>query len=184
MPATPEATRELLEQIGPIRNTHYGIYHWNRCIMTNRPVLTKRKGGFYDFTSDLSSKDTAYTSESLEPHTDTTYFTEPIVSHHDRYTHHVLRDYNLTIFSQGSPSAPPSIPHRRRRRPVIPRRRLRQRPTAVEAGLQRIQNPQSFRRLRSREWQRRHQHTACQSVSGLGSSSRNRWPRSSALEYG
>ncbi|GAB7323734.1 hypothetical protein MBLNU13_g07199t2 [Cladosporium sp. NU13] len=58
MPATPEATRELLEQIGPIRNTHYG--------------------GFYDFTSDLSSKDTAYTSESLEPHTDTTYFTEPI----------------------------------------------------------------------------------------------------------
>ena len=37
-------------------------------------------GGFYDFTSDLSSKDTAYTSESLEPHTDTTYFTDPIVS--------------------------------------------------------------------------------------------------------
>lgn len=34
-------------------------------------------GAFYDFTSDLSSKDTAYTSESLEPHTDTTYFTEP-----------------------------------------------------------------------------------------------------------
>lgn len=34
-------------------------------------------GGFYDFTSDLSSKDTAYTSESLEPHNDNTYFTEP-----------------------------------------------------------------------------------------------------------
>lgn len=34
-------------------------------------------GGFYDFTADLSSKDTAYTSESLEPHTDNTYFTEP-----------------------------------------------------------------------------------------------------------
>ncbi|KAK5169507.1 uncharacterized protein LTR77_005483 [Saxophila tyrrhenica] len=54
---TPEATQGLLESIGPIRNTHYG--------------------GFYDFTSDLSSKDTAYTSESLEPHTDNTYFTEP-----------------------------------------------------------------------------------------------------------
>lgn len=40
-----------------MRNTHYG-------------------DGFYDFTSDLSSKDTAYTSESLEPHTDNTYFTE------------------------------------------------------------------------------------------------------------
>ncbi|KAK4956861.1 hypothetical protein LTR10_006389 [Elasticomyces elasticus] len=57
MPATPEATQALLETIGPIRNTHYG--------------------GFYDFTSDLSSKDTAYTSEALEPHTDNTYFTEP-----------------------------------------------------------------------------------------------------------
>ncbi|KAK3696443.1 hypothetical protein LTR37_017944 [Vermiconidia calcicola] len=54
---TPEATETLLQAIGPIRNTHYG--------------------GFYDFTSDLSSKDTAYTSESLEPHTDNTYFTEP-----------------------------------------------------------------------------------------------------------
>lgn len=45
-----------MQSIGPIRNTHYG--------------------GFYDFTSDLSSKDTAYTSESLEPHNDNTYFTE------------------------------------------------------------------------------------------------------------
>lgn len=99
MPATPEATRELLEQIGPIRNTHYGIYHWNRCIMTNRPVLTTRKGGFYDFTSDLSSKDTAYTSESLEPHTDTTYFTEPIVSRPDRYSQTMsLQDIVLTAF--------------------------------------------------------------------------------------
>ena len=56
-PITPSATQYLLELIGPIRNTHYG--------------------GFYDFTSDLSSKDTAYTSEALDPHTDNTYFTEP-----------------------------------------------------------------------------------------------------------
>ena len=34
-------------------------------------------GAFYDFTSDLSSKDTAYTSIALGLHTDTTYFTEP-----------------------------------------------------------------------------------------------------------
>lgn len=39
--------------------------------------MTPNAGGFYDFTSDLSSKDTAYTSEFLEPHTDNTYFTEP-----------------------------------------------------------------------------------------------------------
>ena len=56
-PATPEATESLLTAIAPIRNTHYA--------------------GFYDYTADLSSKDTAYTSESLEPHTDNTYFTEP-----------------------------------------------------------------------------------------------------------
>nr|POF14249.1 trimethyllysine dioxygenase [Quercus suber] len=57
VPATPEATQEILEKIGPIRNTHYG--------------------GFYDFTADLSLKDTAYTNEHLDPHTDNTYFTEP-----------------------------------------------------------------------------------------------------------
>ena len=34
-------------------------------------------GGFYDFTSDLSSKDTAYTTLALQAHTDTTYFTDP-----------------------------------------------------------------------------------------------------------
>jgi len=56
-PVNPSKTQSFLESIGPIRNTHYG--------------------GFYDFTSDLSLKDTAYTSEALEPHTDNTYFTEP-----------------------------------------------------------------------------------------------------------
>lgn len=56
-PETPEATQKLLELIGPIRNTHYG--------------------GFYDFTSDMASKDTAYTDLALEAHTDTTYFSDP-----------------------------------------------------------------------------------------------------------
>lgn len=34
-------------------------------------------GGFWDFTSDLTFKDTAYTSEALDAHTDNTYFTDP-----------------------------------------------------------------------------------------------------------
>ena len=34
-------------------------------------------GGFYDFTSNLASKDTAYTSIALDAHTDTTYFSDP-----------------------------------------------------------------------------------------------------------
>jgi trimethyllysine dioxygenase len=54
---TPAATEELLRRISFIRETHYG--------------------GFYDFTADLASKDTAYTNIALEAHTDTTYFSDP-----------------------------------------------------------------------------------------------------------
>ncbi|KAF2852175.1 Trimethyllysine dioxygenase [Plenodomus tracheiphilus IPT5] len=54
---TPTATEELLRRISFIRETHYG--------------------GFYDFTADLASKDTAYTNIALEAHTDTTYFSDP-----------------------------------------------------------------------------------------------------------
>jgi len=34
-------------------------------------------GGFYDFTADLASKDTAYTSQALGAHTDNAYFSVP-----------------------------------------------------------------------------------------------------------
>ncbi|KAI4844337.1 Trimethyllysine dioxygenase, partial [Aureobasidium sp. EXF-8845] len=44
-----------------------GIAEWTRQIVC----------GFYDFTSNMASKDTAYTSLALEAHTDTTYFSEP-----------------------------------------------------------------------------------------------------------
>ncbi|KAH8663479.1 hypothetical protein BGZ60DRAFT_68477 [Tricladium varicosporioides] len=56
-PVSPEKTQELLERIAFIRVTHYG--------------------GFYDFTADLTMKDTAYTTLALPAHTDTTYFTDP-----------------------------------------------------------------------------------------------------------
>lgn len=57
VPATPEATQSLLESISFIRPTHYG--------------------GFYDFTADLASADTAYTNIALPAHTDNTYFSDP-----------------------------------------------------------------------------------------------------------
>ena len=57
MPATPEDTEALVRRIAFIRETHYG--------------------GFWDFTSDLSHGDTAYTNLALGAHTDTTYFTDP-----------------------------------------------------------------------------------------------------------
>lgn len=53
----PDATERLLKRISFIRETHYG--------------------GFYDFTADLASKDTAYTNIALEAHTDNTYFSDP-----------------------------------------------------------------------------------------------------------
>ncbi|KAF2151996.1 Trimethyllysine dioxygenase, partial [Myriangium duriaei CBS 260.36] len=56
VPATPEASESLLAQVGPIRNTHWG--------------------DFTVVTSDLTSKDTAWTSEALEPHNDNTYFSD------------------------------------------------------------------------------------------------------------
>ena len=40
-------------------------------------VLKSRSGGFWDFTADLTFKDTAYTNEFLGGHTDNTYFTDP-----------------------------------------------------------------------------------------------------------
>ncbi|KAJ4305038.1 hypothetical protein N0V90_000567 [Kalmusia sp. IMI 367209] len=57
VPATPGATEALLRRISFIRETHYG--------------------GFYDFTADLASKDTAYTNIALPAHTDNTYFSDP-----------------------------------------------------------------------------------------------------------
>lgn len=55
-PVDAEASKTMLAQIGPIRETHWG--------------------GFTIVTSDLTSKDTAWTSEALEPHNDNTYFSE------------------------------------------------------------------------------------------------------------
>ncbi|KAJ3477168.1 hypothetical protein NLI96_g10656 [Meripilus lineatus] len=57
VPATTEATEELTERIGFIRETQYGK--------------------FWDFTSDLARGDTAYTTLALGAHTDNTYFTDP-----------------------------------------------------------------------------------------------------------
>ncbi|KAL4780931.1 hypothetical protein BJX76DRAFT_27933 [Aspergillus varians] len=56
-PVNPESTEALLKRIAYIRHTHYG--------------------GFWDFTADLTFKDTAYTTEFLGAHTDNTYFTDP-----------------------------------------------------------------------------------------------------------
>ncbi|KIY68850.1 Trimethyllysine dioxygenase [Cylindrobasidium torrendii FP15055 ss-10] len=57
VPTTLEDTEKLSERIGFIRETQYGK--------------------FWDFTSDLSRGDTAYTTMALGAHTDNTYFTDP-----------------------------------------------------------------------------------------------------------
>ncbi|KAF2016251.1 Trimethyllysine dioxygenase [Aaosphaeria arxii CBS 175.79] len=65
-----QTTQDVLKKIAFIRETHYG--------------------GFYDFTADLASADTAYTNIALEAHTDNTYFSDPaglqafhLISHTD-----------------------------------------------------------------------------------------------------
>lgn len=52
-PATPEATRKLLERVTYIRHTIFG--------------------GFWDLTANMEHKDTAYTTLAIGPHTDGTY---------------------------------------------------------------------------------------------------------------
>ncbi|RXW21271.1 hypothetical protein EST38_g4580 [Candolleomyces aberdarensis] len=61
VPPTPEATEELSERIGFIRETQYGR--------------------FWDFTSDLAKGDTAYTTIALGAHTDNTYFLFHLLEH-------------------------------------------------------------------------------------------------------
>jgi len=56
-PATSEATEDLVNHVGFVRETHYGK--------------------FWDFTADLARGDTAYTNFALPAHTDNTYFTDP-----------------------------------------------------------------------------------------------------------
>lgn len=73
-PSTPEATQQLLERIAFIRATHYGDA---RATLLHCVAAYFALGAFWDFTSDLSLKDTAYTSLALGAHTDTTYFTDP-----------------------------------------------------------------------------------------------------------
>lgn len=55
-PVTPEDTEKLCEKLMYIRPTHYG--------------------GFWDFTSDLNKKDTAYTNFDISSHTDGTYWSD------------------------------------------------------------------------------------------------------------
>lgn len=42
------------------------------------PGWLSNAGGFWEFTSDLEKKDSAYSQMALEAHTDTTYFTDPV----------------------------------------------------------------------------------------------------------
>ena len=94
-PATPEATEKLLERIAFIRESLLNkFYSTSRFLCPNLPlsqhceggelfeeanteVGITHYGGFYDFTADLSHKDTAYTNLALPAHTDNTYFTDP-----------------------------------------------------------------------------------------------------------
>lgn len=145
MPATPEATRTLLEQIGPIRNTHYGNHS---CLMSLKwlTYVNTSTGGFYDFTSDLSSKDTAYTSESLESHTDTTYFTDPIVSTPVSTAMRPDVTEANNVFP-GHTSASPALPHGWGRRPIFSRRWLRRRQSALESRQESLHYTQQNKRL-------------------------------------
>ena len=76
VPVDPESTKTLIERIAFIRHTHYGIFELTTSLCFDTANYSF-KGGFWDFTADLTFKDTAYTNEFLGGHTDNTYFTDP-----------------------------------------------------------------------------------------------------------
>lgn len=49
----------------------------NSLFFSTNARSNEKSGGFWDFTSDLSKGDTAYTDLAIGPHTDNTYFTDP-----------------------------------------------------------------------------------------------------------
>lgn len=105
VPASTEATEELVQRIGFIRETQYGK--------------------FWDFTSDLAKGDTAYTTMALAAHTDNTYFVSSIL--YVIQLLGIIASY-LSWLNADRPmrttTLPPPLPHRRNRRLHSPSRRL------------------------------------------------------------
>ena len=55
----------------------YWRYAAHATALTDLSTYRTSAGGFWRFTSDLTSKNSAYTQLALAAHTDTTYFTDP-----------------------------------------------------------------------------------------------------------
>lgn len=73
VPPTAEATEELVQRIGFIRETQctYPLGYFSHSLL-----IFSLDGKFWEFTADNSKGDTAYTDIALGAHTDNTYFVE------------------------------------------------------------------------------------------------------------
>jgi trimethyllysine dioxygenase len=78
VPPTEAATEALTKRIAHVRETHYG--------------------SVWSFTADLARGDLAYTNIGLAPHTDTSYFTDPV----GLQLFHVLRKILVTTDHEGT----------------------------------------------------------------------------------
>ena len=70
---------------------------WYNRSFSGLPVV----GAFFDFTADLASKDTAYTSLALGAHTDTTYFSDPIGLQMLHILHHTQGSGGASLLVDG-----------------------------------------------------------------------------------
>ena len=61
----------------PSNALRYVIIWWSLLYLELVSLIYGSIGDFWHFTSDLSKKDSAYTTQHLGAHTDTTYFTDP-----------------------------------------------------------------------------------------------------------
>lgn len=135
-------------------STH--MYRYAHLILTIFPL----DGRFWEFTSDLSKGDTAYTSIALGAHTDTTYF----VSGSFVYYNPVI-SFNLTDRLLWSPAFPSTLAYRRLDRSqrsflsrwsYPPRRRLLRCLHPARAPPRSLQDPQLCPCLSARIWRKRY----------------------------
>jgi hypothetical protein len=103
VPATLEATEELTTRIGFIRETQCTRH----LALAWRAPDNVIDGKFWEFTSDLTKGDTAYTTLALGAHTDNTYFVRMPAWNRSALSHcYVDRPCR-------TPALPPSFAHRR-----------------------------------------------------------------------
>lgn len=81
------------------------MVHWRSYILACSGLIGALTGGFWQFTSDLAIKDSAYTQLALSAHTDTAYFTDPVGLHSFHLLSHTNGEGGASLLVDGFTAA-------------------------------------------------------------------------------